>query len=75
MNEARGTVIELDGEYAWVRIDAAGCGHCHEAGGCGGQRKAITTKPEQIPTNNPSISPMYLILLYLLQAMRYLLAI
>lgn len=38
MNEARGTVIELDGEYAWVCMDETGCGHCHEVGGCGGLR-------------------------------------
>ena len=58
MNEARGTVIELDGEYAWVRIDAAGCGHCHEAGGCGGQRleKIFCDTPARYRVRNPALA-------------------
>lgn len=35
MTEAPGTVVAIDGEYAIVRIDAGGCGRCHEPGGCG----------------------------------------
>jgi sigma-E factor negative regulatory protein RseC len=36
MTDAKGTVVEVDGDYAMVRIEAAtGCGRCHEPGGCG----------------------------------------
>ena len=38
VNEAQGTIVDLDGDYALVRVDEGGCGRCHEAGGCGGQR-------------------------------------
>jgi len=32
------TVVRLEGDHAWVEAAAveSGCGHCHEAGGCGG---------------------------------------
>ena len=36
MNETKGTITALDGDYALVRIADAGCGRCHEPGGCGG---------------------------------------
>lgn len=35
-NETSGTVVGIDGEYAIVRVEAGGCGRCHEEGGCGG---------------------------------------
>lgn len=37
MTEAQGSIIEIDGDYAVVRMDETGCGRCHEKGGCGGQ--------------------------------------
>ena len=37
MIEVPGTIAALDGQYAVVRLDAAGCGRCDEPGGCGGQ--------------------------------------
>lgn len=37
MMEAQGTIVEIDGDYAVVRMDETGCGRCHEKGGCGGQ--------------------------------------
>lgn len=50
MNEAQGMVASLDGEYAWVRMDEAGCGRCHEVGGCGGQRlEKIFCKASSVP--------------------------
>ncbi len=36
MIDASGTITALDGDYAIVRMDEAGCGRCHEPGGCGG---------------------------------------
>lgn len=55
MHKTQGIVISLDGEYAWVRMDEGGCGHCHEAGGCGGQRleKIFCDKPAVFRVYNP----------------------
>ncbi len=36
MIDASGTITALDGNYAIIRMDEAGCGRCHEPGGCGG---------------------------------------
>ena len=36
MIDAQGTVVAVDGEYAVVQMDEAGCGRCDEPGGCGG---------------------------------------
>jgi len=48
MTDAQGTVIALEGDEAVVRMDEAGCGRCHEKGGCGGQnlgRMFCSTSP------------------------------
>ena len=36
MIDVTGTIVELDGDYAIIRMDETGCGRCHEEGGCGG---------------------------------------
>jgi sigma-E factor negative regulatory protein RseC len=36
MTDAPGIIIALDGEYAMVLMEKAGCGRCNEEGGCGG---------------------------------------
>jgi sigma-E factor negative regulatory protein RseC len=36
MTDAPGTITALDGNYAIVLMEEAGCGRCHEEGGCGG---------------------------------------
>lgn len=38
VNGVRAVVRELLGEQAIVEIATAGCGRCHEKGGCGGQQ-------------------------------------
>lgn len=38
VNGVRAVVRELIGEQAIVEIATAGCGRCHEKGGCGGQQ-------------------------------------
>ena len=38
MSEVGAVVSAVDGQHAWVEIDQAGCGRCHEPGGCGGQK-------------------------------------
>lgn len=55
MIEAKGIVTALDGEYAFVRMDDAGCGRCHEPGGCGGVNigKMLCTTPQVFRVLNP----------------------
>ena len=55
VNEAQGTIVDLDGDYALVRLDEGGCGRCHEAGGCGGQRleKMFCQTPPIYRVRNP----------------------
>jgi sigma-E factor negative regulatory protein RseC len=55
MIDAPGTIIELDGEYAMVRMDETGCGRCHEAGGCGGNNigKMFCNAPRVFRVLNP----------------------
>lgn len=51
MIEARGYVVKAAGDQAWVRVDdqPAGCGRCHEPGGCGGAKIAYAFgKPDDI---------------------------
>ena len=40
MSDAEGVVTATNASQATVRMDAAGCGRCHEPGGCGGQNIA-----------------------------------
>lgn len=53
--DAPGIIIELDGEYAMVRMDEAGCGRCHEPGGCGGNNigKMFCNAPRVFRVLNP----------------------
>lgn len=37
MTTIRAIVRALDGDQAFVEVEAGGCGRCHEKGGCGGQ--------------------------------------
>ena len=55
MIDAQGTVTELDGGYAVVRMDEAGCGRCHEKGGCGGANigTMLCTTPRTFRVLNP----------------------
>jgi sigma-E factor negative regulatory protein RseC len=55
MINAHGTIIELDGEYALVRMDESGCGRCHEPGGCGGNNigKMFCSAPSVFRVLNP----------------------
>ncbi len=58
MIEARGTITALDGKYAIVRMDEAGCGRCHEEGGCGGNNigKMFCHAPQTFRVLNPGDS-------------------
>lgn len=38
VSEARAVVRRLEDGAVWVEIEQEGCGRCHEAGGCGGQK-------------------------------------
>ena len=55
MSEATGTVIKVDGDYAIVRTDEAGCGRCHEKGGCGGANvgRMFCSTPQRWRVLNP----------------------
>ena len=55
MNETKGTITALDGDYALVRIADAGCGRCHEPGGCGGVNigKMLCNEPQVFRVLNP----------------------
>jgi sigma-E factor negative regulatory protein RseC len=55
MIDAQGTISALDGEYAIVRMDEAGCGRCHEDGGCGGNNlgKMLCSTPRTFRVLNP----------------------
>ncbi len=55
MIDAQGTITELDGEYAVVRMDETGCGRCHELGGCGGNNigKMFCSAPRNFRVLNP----------------------
>lgn len=55
MLDAKGTVIAQDGRFAVVRMDATGCGRCHEEGGCGGNNlgKKFCSSPRTFRVLNP----------------------
>lgn len=55
MIDAPGNIIELDGEYAVVRMDETGCGRCQEPGGCGGNNigKMFCNAPRVFRVLNP----------------------
>lgn len=55
MNETKGTITALDGDYALVRIADTGCGRCHEPGGCGGVNvgKMLCSEPPVFRVLNP----------------------
>lgn len=55
MSETTGTVVETDGDYAIVNADEAGCGRCHEKGGCGGANvgRMFCTAPKRWRVLNP----------------------
>lgn len=55
MIDAAGTITALDGAYAIVRMDEAGCGRCHEEGGCGGANigKMLCSTPRVFRVLNP----------------------
>lgn len=38
VSEARAVVRRVEEGAVWVEIEQEGCGRCHEAGGCGGQK-------------------------------------
>lgn len=54
--DATGVIIELDGDYAMVRMDETGCGRCHEPGGCGGNNigKMFCSAPRVFRVFNPA---------------------
>ena len=58
MIDAPGTVTEIDGEHAVVRMDETGCGRCHEEGGCGGHNigKMLCASPRSFRVLNPGNS-------------------
>ena len=55
MVDARGTVVAEDGDHAIVRVDEAGCGRCHEPGGCGGNNlgSLLCSTPRTFRVRNP----------------------
>lgn len=55
MIDAEGTIVSLDGDYAVVRMDEAGCGRCNEPGGCGGKNigKMFCSTPRTFRVRNP----------------------
>ncbi|MEI7613047.1 MAG: SoxR reducing system RseC family protein [Betaproteobacteria bacterium] len=48
MIDAKGIVTSVEGDYAIVQMDEAGCGRCHEDGGCGGHNlgKMLCSTPK-----------------------------
>lgn len=56
MIETHGVVTALDGSHAIVRMEEAGCGRCHEPGGCGGQNigKMFGGGPRLFRVGNPT---------------------
>ena len=58
MIDAPGTVTEVDGDYAVVRMDETGCGRCHEEGGCGGNNlgQMLCSSPRTFRVLNPGSS-------------------
>ena len=60
MIDVTGTIVELDGEYAIIRMDETGCGRCHEEGGCGGNNlgKMLCSSPQTFRVFNPARSPV-----------------
>ena len=55
MADAKGIVTSVDGDFALVRMDDAGCGRCHEPGGCGGVNigKMLCSTPPVFRVLNP----------------------
>ena len=55
MIDAEGTITAVDQEFAIVRMDEAGCGRCHEEGGCGGHNlgKMFCSTPHTFRILNP----------------------
>lgn len=57
MADVSGVIAELEGDYAVVRLDddGAGCGRCHEPGGCGGRNigKMFCSTPRTYRVLNP----------------------
>jgi sigma-E factor negative regulatory protein RseC len=55
MIDAKGIVTSLEGGYAIVQMDEAGCGRCHEDGGCGGHNlgKMLCNTPKTFRVPNP----------------------
>ena len=53
--DAVGTVIEVDGDHAVVRLDETGCGRCQEEGGCGGHNigTMLCATPRSFRLANP----------------------
>ncbi|MDR1162706.1 MAG: SoxR reducing system RseC family protein [Candidatus Accumulibacter sp.] len=49
MIDSTATVTALDGDCVVVRIDDAGCGHCHEEGGCGSHRACAAPRTFRLP--------------------------
>lgn len=37
VSDVWGIVTVVDGQYATIRVDDSGCGHCNDPGGCGGR--------------------------------------
>lgn len=60
MIEARGKVAAQDGDHALVQIEDAGCGRCHEEGGCGGHSigRALCSTPRLFRLPNPQKLPV-----------------
>ncbi len=60
MIDAQGTITALDGDYAIVRMEEAGCGRCHEEGGCGGNNlsQLFCSAPRTFRVLNPGNSIM-----------------
>ena len=58
MIEAKGTVVAVDDDYVVVRMDDAGCGRCHEDGGCGGNHAGnmFCSKPKTYRVPNSAQS-------------------
>lgn len=58
MIDAQGTVVARDGDHAIVRMDEAGCGRCHEEGGCGGNNlgKMLSRAPRTFRVLDPGKS-------------------